>query len=259
MFSDEKYIIGRVRHGILRQKKIVLLVLVWILFVNIIKIVEYGRLYERTGLKISVADVLILLLQDPGEFGIKILPLILFLIMKCKVDGFNIQYILRCHSKKRFLGLQVKESAFYSIIVTIILMGFLIALSLLWKMPPVNWSDMGSYFYEKTNMLTEVNFLILMLKVETVVFLKLMASMILLDLLMWSPKYVILVYVLIIVQSVIGMYVSDSNFLNPFLLIQYESWNDNWKYVGNVMTGVLVVALEYLVGIIWINKKDFYG
>ena len=94
MLSELKRVIRRVQNGVIEQKRLTGMVLAWNAVCICWGILSFNKTYQFYHVSISTADFLILL-QNSWNFGIMILPLTVFLVMRCKQDSLNVQRLLR--------------------------------------------------------------------------------------------------------------------------------------------------------------------
>ena len=149
MLSELKRVIRRVQNGVIEQKRLTGMVLAWNAVCICWGILSFNKTYQFYHVSISTADFLILL-QNSWNFGIMILPLTVFLVMRCKQDSLNVQRLLRYGSRSKMLGIQFMESAIYAIYhaLAVVLIESIAAYSLtgVW----INWNEIGSLFYSQT-------------------------------------------------------------------------------------------------------------
>lgn len=257
MFSKGKQVLYSVVDGLRTQKKLWLLLIVWsscgIWWGTDRYIDTYRYFYE---LDISVADILILL-QEKFIFGIVILPFAMFPVMKCKQRSMNTQSILRYGGREKFFRRQLGESIVYAAIITMVMIGIEVVIAMLYHLPLINWDSKSSLFFVKARCLVSENLWTVMIAVSLMYFVKLLLDMIVLDILLWNSKYLLFVWVLIMVQA--SVYEDDGfELFHGLFLIQYPFWPTPWRHGVVLLIGAVAAAMLYFAGRFFIRKKDIF-
>lgn len=259
MFSNRKQIMYSVTDGLKTQKKLWLLFFIWsvggIWWGTNQKIDMYQHFYQ---VDISVADI-VMLLQEKFIFGIIILPFLMFVVMKCKQRSMNTQFILRCGGRGKFFKRQVVESMVYAAIITVVMVVVEIIIALLYHIPLINWDSENSLFYSKAKCLVSENLLTVCIAVSLMYFIKILLELIVLDILLWNPKYLLIVWVLVMFQA--SVYEDEKSGLKVFhglFSIQYPFWPTPWRHWVIMLIGIATAGVLYFVGRFFIRRKDIF-
>ena len=218
-------------------------------------ILNFGKTYQFYHVDVSTADFLILL-QNSWNFGVMVLPLMLFLVMRCKQDSLNVQRLLRYGSRSRMLRIQFMESAIYAVYNTlvVIVIESIAAYSLtgVW----INWGETGSLYYSQVGAVTDVVFGTVAMTVGMLYFLKYMMMFSFLDLLFWNPRYMFVIWILLIVLAGTDR-LGRTGFYQIFS-IQFGIWNSPRVILTAILGGIGIIGVEYLVGVMKVRKRDIF-
>lgn len=251
--------VWQVKNGIARQKKTVIFCMLWSLFGIYKVLADWVKYYEFMCVDVSIADVLIVL-QNFRDFGIIILPAVVFMVMRCKLDSLNLQFVIRHTDRPHVLYRQCLESVLYSAGVSAFIVAVEIVFSVVRKMPALNWDSENSIYFHKTHMLVSEHFIFICLAVYLMYFVKCLIIMVLLDVLLWFPKWIFLIWFVIITMA--GMdFLSMEGEFNTFFSrfsIQFVLWQDPWEQHIWVLAGLLIALAEYVIGCIMIRKRDIF-
>lgn len=247
----------RVKDGIIKQKKLVAICIVWVLFCIFRAVADQVRVYNFYQIDISAADIL-LLLQNYWQFGIQILPVVAFVVMRCKLDSLNIQFMLRHVNRSRVLHRQAAESVIYAAGISMFLVITETFYSVTHKMPFVNWDSMNSLYFQQTKMLISEHFILVCIAVFLMYFVKFLMVMAILDILIWFPKGIYMFWTWIILMA--GMEFVTANFNGFFTLfsVRYKLWQHSWRQSIWVAAGILTAVAVYLIGGVLIRKRDVF-
>lgn len=255
MFSELRRVLRRVQNGVIEQKRLIGMVFLWNAVCICWGVLSFNKTYQFYHVSISTADFLILL-QNSWNFGLMILPLTVFLVMRCKQDSLNVQRLIRYGSRSKMLGIQFMESAIYAIqhILALVLIESIAAYSLtgVW----INWHETGSLFYSQTGVVTDTGFLGVAMTVSIMYFLKYMMVFVFMDLLFWHPRYMFTVWILLIVLAGTDR-LGNTGFYQIFS-ISFESWNAPRIILTMILWGIVIIGAEYLVGVAKIRKQDIF-
>lgn len=251
--------VWQVKNGISRQKKTVMFCILWILFGIYKAFAGWVTYYEFMCVDVSIADVLIVL-QNFRDFGIMILPAVVFMVTRCKLDSLNLQFVIRHTDKPHVLYRQCLESVLYSVGVSVFIVAAEIFFSVVRKMPAVNWESENSIYFHKTQMLVSEHFISICLAVYLMYFVKCLMMMVVLDVLLWFPKWIFLIWIIIIMMAGIDAISVEGEFNTFFsrFSVQYVLWQEPWKQYIWVLVGLLIALAEYVIGCILIRKRDIF-
>lgn len=254
MYSSWKQTAYSVAGGIWKQRKLVLFYLIWIFLGSYWAVHNNIEIYNFYGIDLSTADLL-LLLQDARYVGITVFPFATFLIMKCKMDSLNIQSVLRYGSRKRTFQKQILESAWYAIAVSLLLVGVQLLLSWMRTVMAVNWDAMSGLYYYKTGNLCKINIFWVIISVILMYLMKFLLVCICIDLLLWYPQFLFLIWVGLVLAIGIEIIMEIPVFYQIFS-IQYQLWEQPFRHGINWGAGAVCAGMIYIAGSGWIRKKD---
>ena len=255
MLSELRRALRRVQNGVIEQKRLTGMVLAWNAVCICWGILSFNKTYQFYHVSISTADFLILL-QNSWNFGIMILPLTVFLVMRCKQDSLNIQRMLRYGSRSKMLRVQFMESGIYGVYHTLVLvlLESIAAYSLtgVW----INRDETGSLFYSQTGAMVDVGFWGVAITVGMMYFLKYMMVFGFLDLLFWHPRYMFTIWILLIVLAGTDR-LGNIGFYQIFS-VSFVGWNSLKTIFAVILGGIVIIGAEYLVGVAKIRKQDIF-
>lgn len=255
MFSEWKQIAYDVKDGIAKQKKLVILYLIWSIICIYWGIWNSCSIYGFYQIEISAADLLIFQ-QNYWKFGIMIFPAAIFIVMKCKQDSVNVQFILRYGSRKKMLRRQVMESVVYAVCITVILLAVETIISMLINGRFINWNSVDSFYYNQTGTVISEHYVVVLLGIGLMYFIKFMMAFVMLDILLWHRKYIFLLWIVIVLLA--GSESVEIPVFYQLFAISHSLWQLPWKHIVLVLSGGAFVILEYFVGSLLIKKKDIY-
>lgn len=260
MFSNQKQIWFQMKNGIVGHKKLFLLVIGW----SILCVYQGGldTMYvaQAYGISISTADILIEL-QDGQDCGLKIFPLIVFLVMKCKVNNLYTQFVVRYEKRDRIIHSQILESLGYATLISLFVVSTETMIAYGKKLPFINWDALDNQFFIMTGEYASESFLKIFILVLLFYIIKFMLVFAVLDLLLWYPKYLFLLWILLILLAAMELpSVSTRGIIGVHSLfsVQYGLWETMWKQGILLIIGALIVMLIYQIGFILIRKTDIY-
>ena len=150
MFSDIKWHIRCIMDGFYKERKLTVLVFFWTalcVYGNGIGLYDtYAQLYQ---VKISTVDVLIIF-QDQWRFGVMLLPIFVFLVMKCSKDCLNLQQLMRYRSRKKMFQKQIWESFGYAVVIIVVILTVETFFFRIMTGSFINWDQIDSLYYSKT-------------------------------------------------------------------------------------------------------------
>lgn len=256
MYSNPGQTICSVKDGLEKESRLVLLYLLWSAICTYWGVWNACGMYEFYGMEVSVADLLIAQ-QDGGKVGLMIFPAVAFLVMKCKKNGLNIQLVLRYGSRRKMLLRQIMESLWYAVVSGAVLLGMEFLIAWAAKGTLINWDSTGSIYYAYTGELSMTNIITVAAGIFCMYVIKLMIVFVLTDILLWYPKTLVLLWILLVLA--VGMEkVADVPVFHFFFSIQYSTWLKPVIFPDRVLTGMCVLFAIYMVGIACINKKDIF-
>lgn len=255
MFSGWKQVAYDVKDGIAKQKKLVILYLIWSIICIYWGVWNFSNSYKFYQVDISTADLLILL-QYPFNFGIMICPAAMFLMLKCKQNSLNMQFILRYGSRERVLCRQIMESMVYAVVFVIILVGSEFAFSFAKTGQLINWNSAKGLYYVQTGNLITQNFIPVLGAICLMYYIKFMLMLIILDVLLWYPRFIFLLWILVVLPVSIESLGTPVFYL--LFAVQYSLWQSPWKEGLLAAIGFLVYILLFLVGRGFVSHKDIF-
>lgn len=256
MYSNQRQTIYNVKDGIEKEYKLVLTYLLWSVICTYWGTWNVCSLYEFYGMDVSVADLLIAQ-QDAYRTGIMIFPVATFLVMKCKQKGLNIQFILRYGSRSKMFLRQIMESLWYAAIAGAVLLGMEFLTAWTAKGTLINWASMGSVFYAYTGELSNASIITVIAGVFCMYVIKQAIIFVLIDIFMWYPKNLVLLWVLLVLTVGVEK-IADIPVFYFFFSIQHSTWLKPVTFIDRILIGMCVLFAEYVVGNVCIKKRDFF-
>lgn len=256
MFSNWKQTMYDVKDGIETQHKLVGAYLIWSALCVYWGTYNNIDIYQFYGPELSVADLLILQQHDYFA-GITIFPFAAFLIMKCKENSLNVQYILRYGDRKCTLQKQIIESIWYSLILSVLLVAMQVLFAWIKTGNLINWDSFDSLYYYKIGEFTDTNVLWVIIGVMLMYFIKLLIVFVCIDLLMWYPKVIFLVWVALILVVGIELF-AERQVFHLLFSVKYELWSNPFRQFAYLGFGAVYVGIQYLVGRILVKRKDIF-
>lgn len=256
MFSKWKQSGQAVKDAVLKQRKLALIYLLWSVLCSLwgsgnnFEMIEYYQ-YES-----SIVDLMIG--QQPGVYvGLTIFPFAVFLVMRCKKDCINTQFLMRYGNRREMFLRQMMESALYSAGLTIALLLVQIFTAALKCGSLINWTREESYYCAKTGLVAEANFFIVCGAVFLMYFVKFMIIFTLMDIFSWYPQYMVLIWIFLVV-TVGCAWLAEIDFLHEVFSFQYRDWRHPGRYGAVLLTGLFLILAEAAAGVGIIRKKDIF-
>lgn len=255
MFSKIKPLVYYVENGLVREKKAVLLFVVWSFFGScFVGRIERQKSYLQ-GLEASTADLLISF-QSSWNFGMVIFPLSLLLIMKCKKDSLSVQQLLRYQSRNKMYALQIAESMGFALTISVFITFLETGVGYFMTEKLMNWQSMGSVYYASTGSTTDVGLLQVFLLVTFLYFIKYMIFLTLMDFLFWYPKFMFILWCALILS--IGIDTENIASFYWIFSIQMQTWENPLHTFEIAVIGIGLIFAEYIAGSRLIRKTDIF-
>lgn len=258
MYSEWKRTFCKVKDSFRNQKTLLLLVFVWMCVCTFWMAKSVSDDFRFLGIDTSAIDYMISH-QEAAFSGIQIFPFLFFIGIKCKRNSLEVQYLLRCQTKKRMYQNQLRESFVYSV-VSGGLLTMLSAVIGFWKSGMLlNWSSMESvYFYKTGGEILHGNFFILAGIIWIFYILKFMILFQIVDILLWFPKWLFLFWVIYLIPVVIEMaYVGIA--FHRFFAVDYIFCKTPVMFAWFILLGIVILCIEYILGNKVIQKRDIWG
>lgn len=241
MCSSLKKIGYNVWNEVVKQKKLSAVCLILTTISIIWNVWNAGDIWAFYRQPISVADLLIDL-QHSSRFGIMMFPILLFYILKCKQDSLNLQIALRYGSRNRMFRSLLLES----------IIGYCFLRN--W----MNWNDASSKFYMNTGVVSNIHFLEIAVTVWVMYILKFLLILFLMDMLLWYQKYMILVWVPVMLVYVLDLPILELSVFHNLYSVQYSYALSRTELILPLLIGLFLLLTEYLIGTMFIQKKDIF-
>lgn len=243
---------------VMKQKKLSVVCFMLTMICIIWNVWNVGDIWARYRLSISVADLLIEL-QRPERFGIMLFPVLLFYILKCKQDSLNLQIALRYGSRNRMFRSLLLESGIYTLILSAIMVLLENMVGYYFLRDWINWNDASSKFYMDTGVVCDMHFLEIAITVWLMYCLKFLLILFLIDMLLWYQKYMILVWITVMLVYVLDLpTLSGPSVFHKLYSIQYTYALSRTELFLPLLIGLLLLVTEYLIGTMLIQKKDVF-
>ena len=246
-----------IRNELVKQKKLsmvcftlIMACIIW----NIWDIVDINRFFRQS---ISVADLLIDL-QRSDRFGIMMFPFMIFYILKCKQDSINLQIVLRYGSRNRMFRSLLIESGIYACILSTIMVLLESAVGYLFLGNWTNWNDVSGKFYTTTGFLCNMHFLEIAIIIWLMYCLKFLLILFLMDMFLWNQKYMILIWIPVVLAYVLDLPIFELSVFHNLYSVQYTYALSRNELIFPLLIGVLLLITEYMIGTIFIQKKDIF-
>ena len=242
---------------VVKQKKLSAVCFTLTVICIIWNIWNAGDIWAHYRLPISVADLLIDL-QHSERFGIMMFPILLFYILKCKQDSLNLQIALRYGSRNRMFRSLLSESGIYAMTISTILVLLESIVGYCFLRNWINWSDASSKFYIETGIVSNMHFLEIVVTVWLMYILKFLLILFLMDMLLWYPKYMILIWIPVMIVFVLDSSIIEGSTFHNLYSIQYSYALSRTELILPLLIGLLLLGTEYLIGTMFIQKKDIF-
>lgn len=248
----------RIVDGVYRQKKLAAVCIVWSMLCIWQGIQRNIEILTSSVFTVSAADILIRM-QHFWEVGVKLVPFMMFVVMRCKMDTLNMQYTVRYTKRKKVLFHQAVESIVYAVCLSVFLVGTETAMLCMYRIPLINWNSKESFYYIITQNVIQETFIPVALSVSAMYAVKFLMIMAVLDILLWYPKGMPLFWVVIILLAGMeGASLMEGKGFYSLFSIQHVTWEPFRRCGIWMFVGALVTMLEYNIGVFLIRKKDIY-
>lgn len=258
MFFKGNYVRNQVKDRIYKQRRLFLLCSVWCVLIMVMAIKSDLILLGTPMSKICQADLLILF-QYRGYFELYMFPFILFVVMRCKLDSLNMQYIIRFQKRKQVILRQMAESIVYALGMSAFIVGSEVILGSMQKLSFINWEYEKSFCYFLIGRTIFENYMTVVTCVFFMYVVKFLIVFAILDILLWYPKGMVLLWIFIVFIGLIERFTLEKEIFHGLFAVKHKmmpfDWNDFFLY----FLGILIVILEYQIGIFITQKKDVYG
>ena len=256
MFSDWKQTVYGVKDEIQKQKYLTAACLLWFILCTWWGTWNNFEINEFYGYETCTADLLIG--QQGGTYvGLTIFPFAAFLFMKCKRNSLNVQYLLRYGSRGRMFRRQIMESSVYALGMSVFLLLIQILFSSVKCSSLINWEKEESYYCMLAGVPAEGNFFLVLGAVFLMYLVKFMIVLTFLDILLWYPRYLFILWVLLVAAAG-AAWLAELDLLYELFGFWWKEWTQPVQYGGQVLIGVLIISVEYLTGIGLIREKDVF-
>lgn len=257
MFSDIKWHIRSIIDGLCKERRLSVLVLVWtVLCIYWSCHGQYESYLQLYHVRLCAADQLIMF-QGPWDFGIMLLPVFVFLIMKSSKDSLNIQQLIRHRSRKQMFRKQIREGIVYAFIITTVMLTAETVFARAMTESFINWDRIDSLYYSMTGTVDAVGFPVVLGMIFVMYLVKFVQILIFMEALFWRPKYMPALWILIILLAGISSLRFEGYY--QIFSVRTASWDSPVKMGGAFLLGIFVILAEYSVGVRFISKRDLYG
>ena len=257
MFSDIKWHIRSTLDGMRKERRLSALVFAWTVFCAYWSCHgQYESYLQLYHVRLCAADELIMF-QGHWNFGIMLLPVFTFFVMKSSRESLNIQQLLRYRSRKKMFRKQIREGIIYAFIITTVMLAVETVFARAMTESFINWDQIDSLYYSMTGGVEEVSFPVVLGMIFIMYLVKLLQILIFMEALFWCPKYMPTLWILLILLAAISSWRFDGYY--QFFSVQTASWDSPVKMGGAFLLGILVILAEYSVGVRFIRKIDLYG
>ena len=158
MFSDIKWHIRSTLDGMRKERRLSALVFAWTVFCAYWSCHgQYESYLQLYHVRLCAADELIMF-QGHWNFGIMLLPVFTFFVMKSSRESLNIQQLLRYRSRKKMFRKQIREGIIYAFIITTVMLAVETVFARAMTESFINWDQIDSLYYSMTGGVEEVSF-----------------------------------------------------------------------------------------------------
>lgn len=260
MYSSYHQAVHRVKNGLMSQRKLYLIFVLWSCFIWFQFVKNFCMTYNFYHLPVSAADALISS-QTGMDFGIKIYPFVCLIVLRCKLSSLHTQALIRFHTKEKFLITQIQESSLYAFGFSAFqcILNTIIALSQ--GLPLICWDALDNILYIKTNLLVTESFMKVFGMILFFFYLKYMVIFAVLDIVIWIPQLSLLPWIIIITFAGSELPIFQAKNLtifHSFFAVQYELWKSPSKHILLYLTLLTIIVLTYFIGNQLIRRKDIY-
>ena len=255
MYSKRKPIGYNVGNEIIKQKKLTFICFILTFICIIWNVWDNKNTWVFYRQPISVADMLIDL-QHASRFGIMMFPIMLFFILRCKQDSLNLQIVLRYGSRSRMLWNQLAESCVYALGMSTILVLLESVIGFCFLGEWINWNSVSSRFYINTGFISDLCFGEIAAAVWLMYILKYLLILFLMDMLLWYQKYLSLIWIPVLLAYALDLPILELCVFHNLYSIQYSYAISRTELLLPLLIGTLLLIAEYLIGTIFIKKKD---
>lgn len=257
MCSNLKKTRYNIRNEVLKQKKLSAVNFALTVICIIWNVWNAGDIWAFYRQPISVADLLIDL-QHSSRFGIMMFPILLFYILKCKQDSLNLQIALRYGSRNRMFRSLLLESGIYAVTISAILVLLESIIGYCFLRNWINWNDASSKFYMTTGVVSNMNFFEIAVMIWLMYCLKFLLILFLMDMLLWYPKYMILIWIPVMLAYVLDLQILELSVFHNLYSVQYSYALSRTELILPLLIGLFLLITEYLIGTMFIQKKDIF-
>lgn len=257
MFSDIKWHIRSIMDGLGKERRLLALVLVWTVFGAYWSCRgQYESYLQLYHVRLCAADELIMF-QDQWRFGIMLLPVFVFLIMKSSKESLNLQQLIRYKSRKKMFRKQILEGAGYALIITAVMMTVETVFARMMTESFINWDQIDSLYYSQTGTVGEVGFPVIFGMIFVMYLVKFVQILMVMEVLLWCPKYMPVLWILLVLLAGISTWKFAGYY--QIFSVQTTSWKSPLRIGGAFLLGIFVILAEYTAGVRFIRKIDLYG
>ena len=246
-----------IRNELVKQKKLSIVCFMLTVIYMIWDVWKTGDIWALYRQPISVADLLIDL-QDSRSFGIMMFPILLFYILKCKQDSLNLQIALRYGSRNRMFRSLLLESGIYAVTISVIMVLLESIAGYCFLRNWMNWDDVSSKFHMTTGVVSNMHFLEIAVTVWVMYILKFLLILFLMDMLLWYQKYMILIWIPVMLVYVLDLPTSGPPIFHKLYSVQYSYALSRTELILPLLIGIFLLLTEYLIGTMFIQKKDIF-
>lgn len=259
MFSDSLRRASFIKDAIWNNRK---------LMIGILILCIAGTYYETFGVdeflrnytgQPCVLDLIIE--QQSGMFMSMILiPVVLFLVMKCKRNGLNTLLVLKYQKRKNLFVEQMRESAFYAISISILIIGIQLPCTVFTNHTWCNWEKSSSVFFHRTGQNYHMSvgvFILIFIAILLMHILKNFILFVLIDIVSWFHGKLFLIYILVMIPVAI-LHIKQVDIFYGYFGTWQQMLIEPMEYGKRVLVGVGICILEYLVGILLVRKRDIF-
>lgn len=238
------------------------------LMIGILILCIAGTYYETSGVDAFLRNytgqpcVLDLIIeQQSGMFmSMVVIPVVLFLIMKCKRNGLNTLLVLKYQKRKKLFSEQMRESGFYAILISVLIVGIQLPCAVVINRTWCNWEQSFSVFFRRTgqNYHLSVGMCILVFVAILLMYvLKNFILFVLIDIVSWFSGKLFLIYILVMVPVAI-LHIKQVDIFYGYFGAWQQMMVEPIEYGKRILAGIGICVLEYVVGNLLIQKRDIF-
>ena len=150
------------------------------------------------------------------------------------------------------------ESGIYACILSTIMVLLESVVGYLFLGNWINWNDVSGKFYTTTGFLCNMHFLEIAIIIWLMYCLKFLLILFLMDMFLWNQKYMILIWIPVVLAYVLDLPIFELSVFHNLYSVQYTYALSRNELIFPLLIGVLLLITEYMIGTIFIQKKDIF-